>query len=429
MDEWKSLSLTEVAEIVKCQVSPGEMTDEPYIGLEHIGQGSLNLIGVGNASQVVSNKFRFNQNDVLYGKLRPYFRKVIRAPCDGVCSTDIWVLRAKEGISSLYLFYLVADPLFTELANRSSEGTKMPRASWDFISSQSFPIPPIDEQRTVAHILGTLDDKIELNRRMNETLEGIARALFKSWFIDFDPVRAKAEGRQPFGMDQETAALFPSEFEDSELGEIPKGWMVKPLDDLATINGSVLNKEDPLEYIDYIEISQVNKGHVYTTSRYERGHEPSRARRRLQHGDTVLSTVRPDRGAYFLCLNPSPSLIASTGFAVVTPTAASWPFLYLTLTQQEIGEYLGRMADGGAYPSIRPEIIGNLGVILSPNEIINRFDSVVSKLLIQCHNNHQENNVLEIVKQALLPKLISGDIRVDPSKFGFGPEEEKVEEV
>ena len=87
-------------------------------------------------------------------------------------------------------------------------------------------MPPLDEQRAIAHILGTLDDKIELNRRMNETLEAMARALFKSWFVDFDPVRAKAEGRDP-GLPQPLADLFPDSFEDSELGEIPKGWQVR----------------------------------------------------------------------------------------------------------------------------------------------------------------------------------------------------------
>lgn len=98
------------------------------------------------------------------------------------------------------------------------------------------PLPSISEQRAMAHILGTLDDKIELNRRMNETLEALGWALFKSWFVDFDPVRAKMEGRQPTGMDEETAALFPDSFEDSAMGEVPKGWIVVPLPDVIAVN-------------------------------------------------------------------------------------------------------------------------------------------------------------------------------------------------
>ena len=104
-------------------------------------------------------------------------------------------------------------------------------------------LPPLDEQRAIAHVLGTLDDKIELNRRMNETLEAMARAIFKSWFVDFDPVRAKVEGRQAFGMDAETAALFSNSFQDSPLGKIPKGRQVKSLDEIAEfLNGRAIQK-------------------------------------------------------------------------------------------------------------------------------------------------------------------------------------------
>ena len=110
----------------------------------------------------------------------------------------------------------------------------MPQPQRPVRSSLQFRFPPLAEQRAIAHILGTLDDKIELNRRMNETLEAMARALFKSWFVDFDPVRAKAEGRDP-GLPKPLADLFPDSFEDSELGEIPKGWKVGPLEEALVL--------------------------------------------------------------------------------------------------------------------------------------------------------------------------------------------------
>src|SRR6266540_1896448 len=97
------------------------------------------------------------------------------------------------------------------------------------------PVPSLHEQRAIARILGALDDKIELNRQMNATLEAIARALFQSWFVDFDPVRAKAEGRAPYGMDAATAALFPDGFEESALGEVPRGWEILPLGDFLNL--------------------------------------------------------------------------------------------------------------------------------------------------------------------------------------------------
>ena len=127
--------------------------------------------------------------------------------------------------SSLYLYYLFASPQMRESILRRGIGSSVPGFNLGQLKSIMLRLPPLPEQRAIAHILGTLDDKIELNRRMNETLEAIARAIFKSWFVDFDPVHAKAEGRDT-GLPPHTADLFPDSFEDSELGEIPSGWRV-----------------------------------------------------------------------------------------------------------------------------------------------------------------------------------------------------------
>src|SRR5256885_16296483 len=124
---------------------------------------------------------------------------------------------------------------------------------------------------------------------MNETLEGMAMSLFKSWFIDFDPVRARAEGRDP-GVPKVSAAFFPRSLEETEIGEIPTGWCVGTIDKVAEVNALTLSRTDRLDVIDYVEISEVKRGEIGRTVRYQRGSEPSRARRRLRHGDSVLST-------------------------------------------------------------------------------------------------------------------------------------------
>jgi len=185
--------------MIRNTVHPKDAQDVPYIGLEHIAEGQLALTGYGSANEVTSIKSRFRRGDILFGKLRPYFRKVIIAPFDGVCSTDIWVIRAKQGIDQRFLFYWIASREFIDEATSASEGTKMPRAQWEFVQRIEKPIPYLKEQQAIAHILGTLDDKIELNRQMNQTLEAIARAIFKSWFVDFDPVRAKMNSPSPDG--------------------------------------------------------------------------------------------------------------------------------------------------------------------------------------------------------------------------------------
>ena len=210
-NEWQIKAFGDCATLVRESVSPSDLDDTPYIGLEHIGESTLSLVGHGVASSVTSTKSRFRRGDILFGKLRCYFRKVVRAPFDGICSTDIWVTRAKEGVDQGFLYYCMASKSFVQFADSGSEGTRMPRTKWEWVSRYEIPLPPLSEQRRIAHILGTLDEKIELNRQMNETLEAIAQ-IFKSWFVDFDPVRAKMEGRKPAGMDSETAALFPQRF-------------------------------------------------------------------------------------------------------------------------------------------------------------------------------------------------------------------------
>lgn len=150
--------------------------------------------------------------------------------------------------------------------------------------------PSLDQQRVIAHILCALDDKIELNRRMSQTLEEMARALFKSWFVDFDPVHAKAAGKKPFGMDEATAALFPDSFEDSELGRIPNGWRVMPLDEVANFkNGLALQKYRPEEggaRLPVVKIAQLRTGRA-DSAEWARADIDSECV--LQDGDVVFS--------------------------------------------------------------------------------------------------------------------------------------------
>lgn len=293
------------------------------------------------------------------------------------------------------------------------DGSPIPSTTRSAVYMRDLDVPPPKEQQAIACILGALDDKIELNRTMSQTLEAMARAIFKSWFVDFDPVRAKAAGQEPQGLKPEIAALFPDGFEESELGEIPKGWEPGTIDDIAHINAWTLGRRDALDVIDYIEISEVMRGEIGIVTCYHRGKEPSRARRRLKHGDTALSTVRPDRGAYFLALHPSNSLIASTGFAVLTPKSSNWAFLHVAITRPEFGQELGQLADGGAYPAVSPEVIGDRKIAIPQNsQPIDAFDAITQPVFLRIEEARKESRTLAALRDALLPKLISGELPV-----------------
>ena len=332
------------------------------------------------------------------------------------CIHDGWLLlRNLRRIDKLYAFYvLLRDrPLLVGKGN----GSVFTNLKTEILKTHRIKLPPLPEQKAIAHILGTLDDKIELNRRMNATLEAMARALFQSWFVDFDPVRAKLDGRKPVGLDEETAALFPVHFWESEDSKLPTGWRQMSIEELCVINAWSLAKGDDMDTLEYVEISEVNRGNIANISSYRRGEEPSRARRRLRHGDTVLSTVRPDRGSYFLALNPPQNRIVSTGFAVLTPAKAPWAFIHAALTQAEFSEHLGQLADGGAYPAVQPEIIGAWKVVVPDNaEILAAFQDICAPLFEEAEANRNESRTLAILRDTLLLKLLSGELGVAKTK-------------
>ena len=372
------------------------------------------------------------------GMVRPGQQPSVFAP--QVC---YWRSLDPEQLEPRFLFYLLTSAEFQANLNAVKTHGSMAADYVSMTDQRDFRLtfPPIREQKAIAAVLGALDDKIELNRRMNATLEAIARALFQSWFVDFDPVRANIDrggqkserGRAksempdalsdfnshsslfsaPAALDPATAALFPEHFAHGEHDMLPVGWRLAAIEEICAINAWTLGKNDDLETLEYVEISEVSRGNIANIATYPRGEEPSRARRRLRHGDTVLSTVRPDRGSYFLALNPPEQRVASTGFAVLTPTKVPWSFLHAALTRPEVSDHLGQMADGGAYPAVRPEIIGAMQVAL-PNEpkILEAFHRLCAPLFEQAEANRTQSRTLATLRDTLLPKLLNGELNL-----------------
>jgi len=183
MSNWKTYKFGDIVELRKEQIAPNGK-QQPYIGLEHIEQQTLRLAGIGSSTDVLSNKFKFYSGDILYGKLRPYFRKVYHPKFEGVCSTDIYVIKNKANIDKSFLYYLVATEDFTRIAYSGSTGTHMPRADWNQLVETDWNIPEtIEEQQRIASILSSLDDKIELNNKTNQTLETKAQTLFQEMCV------------------------------------------------------------------------------------------------------------------------------------------------------------------------------------------------------------------------------------------------------
>ncbi len=306
-----------------------------------------------------------------------------------------------------YVYWLLRTPQYRSYCRSRANGTtNLSLSREDFLS---FVVPEFDAARALlVQILQAVEHKIELNRRMNETLEETARALFKSWFVDFDPVRAKMEGRRPVGIDDETAALFPDSFEDSALGEIPKGWTVEPLDRIAHfLNGLALQKYPPEgdEYLPAIKIAELRKGVTASSGRASTGIPP---RYIIEDGDVLFSWSGSleaklwagGRGALNQHL-----------FKVSSERYPKW--FYYSWIKQHLPEFRMIAADKATTMGhIKRHHLADALTVVPPTPMLRKISATMEPVMSKILNNNLESRTLIAIRDALLPKLLSGEVTV-----------------
>ena len=285
-------------------------------------------------------------------------------------------------------------------------------------------VPPLHEQRAIAHILGTLDDKIELNRRMNETLEAMARALFKSWFVDFEPVRAKMAGRDP-GLPEHLADLFPDRMVDSELGKIPEGWKVKRIEDMAkrvAIGpfGSSIKVATFVEAGIPVISGQHLKGTLLDDNEYRfitKGHAERLAKANVQRGDVVFTHAGSIGQVAYI---PQTSqferyVISQRQFYMRCDVSQISPLFIVHFFKTTEGQHqlLANTSSTGVPSISRPvTYLRSIRLCIPPKALWRQFDEFVDGLHLKVARNTAESNILAAQRDTLLPKLISGEIRV-----------------
>ena len=334
--------------------------------------------------------------------------------------SDFWPLnttlyvRDFRGNDPRFIAYLLTSLDFSAYSDKAA----VPGLNRNHLHQASVRVPPLPEQRAIAHVLGTLDDKIELDRRMNETLEEMARALFKSWFVDFEPVRAKMEdrwhrGESLRGLPAEHYDLFPDRLVESELGETPEGWEVKGLGDMSNLNPESWSKTNSPANVEYVDLANTKWGVIESTQHFSWKDAPSRAKRVLRPGDTIIGTVRPGNGSYALI--GEDGLTGSTGFTVLRPLRPRFQeLIYLAATAPENIEWLAHRADGAAYPAVRPDVVGGSEVTIPAADtgILDKFSTTAGSILYKMGSNNTESRALAAQRDALLPGLVSGDLEV-----------------
>jgi len=394
----------------------------PSVMPQNIGDNRIVVDGIARVSSEDAQRlgrYRLKAGDIVYSRRGDVERRaLVREEQDGwLCGTGCLRVRFGEGVvHSLYASYYLAHPEVRAWVVRHAIGATMPNLSTAILRALPFVVPPLSKQRSIAEILGALDDKIELNRRMNERLEAMARAIFKSWFVDFEPVRAKMEGRWRRGqslpgLPAELYDLFSSSFEDSEIGEIPQGWQAATLETFASLNPESWSNKTRPAAIQYVDLSNVKRGRIEAVAAYGAIDAPSRAQRVLRPRDSIVGAVRPGNRSYaFICYE---GLTGSTGFAVLRPKKSDYAeFVYLAATDSSNIDTLAHLADGAAYPAVRPEVVVATPVVRPRENVPARFSAVAAPLLEAMVRRESESRTLAAIRDALLPKLISGEIRV-----------------
>ena len=332
---------------------------------------------------------------------------------------DVKALRPKPGVRKEFLPYLLLGnkERLLRLVDLAGHGTG--RLNSDELKALDIVLPPEAEQCAIAHILGTLDDKIELNRRMNETLEAMARALFKSWFVDFDPVRVKADGKDT-GLPKSIADLFPSRLVDSELGEIPEGWKVGHFDDVVD---HLRDPENPLLSPDvlfhHFSIPAFDEGQ---TPKLEYGESIKSLKSRVPAGIVLLSKLNPEiERVWLVDVGLADRAVCSTEFLVLNPRPSfTRSFVYCLMRSSFFRQQIEGLVTGTSKSHQRAQVesVLNLPVVISPSSIVAAFDRTSESLLARTLECRRESRGLATLRDTLLPKLISGELRVkDAERF------------
>ena len=421
--EWPLMTLREAGvQLIDCEhrTPPAAEEGYPYIAIPQVRDGRLDLQGVRRISkqdfESWTRRAKPTQWDVILSRrCNPGETAVVPSGLECAIGQNLVLLRA-DGSRVLpeFLRWMVRGPSWWEQVRTFlNAGAVFDSLKCADIPNFVLPVPPLEEQQAIAHILGTLDDKIELNRRMNETLESIARALFQSWFVDFDPVRAKSEGRDP-GVGKSVADLFPNSFDDSELGEIPAGWSVARLDEIAVLATNTINPgAEPDRVWEHYSIPAYDNGRKPAR---ERGSEIKSNKYRVPPTSVLVSKLNPQIPRVWCPdVRDEAAAICSTEFMPFVPLEAEFrPWLYCLAASTGFQAAVADRATGstGSRQRVSPAEIAKLPVILPPRDLIIRFGEVVSDMLSAIFRMCRETAVLAEIRNALLPKLVSGELRL-----------------
>lgn len=414
MEDWKEYRLGDVVESIKERIDTITLNTMSYISTENM---LPNKGGVVSSSGIPLGKaIKFKEDDVLISNIRPYFRKIWKADKIGGCSSDVICLRATNKVEPLFLYYLLCQDLFFDYMMQGAKGTKMPRGDRNQIMQWTISLPSLEKQKDIVSILSSLDDKIECNRKINENLEAQAQALFKSWFVDFEPFR-------------------DGPFVESELGPIPQGWRVGCYDDIiiSTVAGD-WGKEKPegnythkvacVRGCDFQDIKNGLKGKTPERFILEKNYQNKHfidndILVEISGGTATVSTGRVCPVSKMLIDSFNGDIVCTNFCRVIRPTCDFGAFLYYSWLNKYNNSIMFAYENGtsGIKNFRLNEFITKEPVIIPPESLASDFQRLVDKIHHQIQVRGIESRRLGELRDALLPRLMSGELKVSDVKL------------
>ena len=389
MEEWKEYKLGEVAIPIRDKIDTSCLDSSSYISTENM---LPNKAGVTLSSGVPSgNAILFRNEDILISNIRPYFKKIWRADREGGCSADVICLRASNDVEPLFLYYLLRQDSFFDYVMQGAKGTKMPRGDRNQIMQWPVLLPSKSEQQKIASILLALDDKIEVNRQINDNLEQQAQALFKSWFVDFEPFKN-------------------GEFIETEQCRIPKGWNAGSLEDITTQKAERVGDRDDVKVLSPVTTGQLMLSEEYFTKQVFS--ESIAKYKVVEIGDFAYNPARVNIGSlgrnnydFDGCVSP---------VYVVFSCKDGYAHLFdLYRKTEKFKTEVNLRAIGGVRQSLNYKDFAYIHCIIPPLNVVEKFNALYEHLLEMQKHTEEENDRLASLRDTLLPRLMSGELKVN----------------
>lgn len=417
--DWKRTSLREAGvSLIDCdhRTPPAADSGYPYIAIPQVKEGRLSLGDVRriSAEHFVewTRKAKPQHHDVILSRrCNPGETAYVPAGLECALGQNLVLLRADgKKLFPPFLRWLVrGTDWWEQVGTFINVGAVFDSLKCADIPNFKMPLPPLAEQKAIAAVLGSLDDKIELNRRMNATLEAMARALFQSWFVDFDPVRAKLDGRPPAALDPATAALFPDSFQDSALGEIPYGWRLGTLGDLVQLRTDRVDATPAKDNIRYIALEDMPSKSI-DLSNFQLGSAVNSSITAFRKGDVLFGSMRP----YFhkVGLAFFDGITRTTTFVLRPREDCFRHFALLHFYSDDVVAHSTTASVGTTIPYVRWDSMESYRIPVPPDSLLEAFEKTVSPLVKRIAAQGEESRTLATLRDTLLPKLLSGELRV-----------------